>query len=147
MIASIGRTLLAFLGLTSIVSTALAQGNTFNPYGNSGYSDYREFGLPMYSNNPALPGQALLNSQPLVSRPRANTFQNYSNELDGIDSDSPATRRSASSSQPYYQAYQRMNLGYDRVYRPNNTTKDREFNDRQKKREHDYANAIRETDP
>jgi hypothetical protein len=147
MLATIGRTLLAFLGLTSIASMSLAQGNTFNPYGNSGYSDYREFGIPMYSNNPALPGQSILNSQPFVSRPRANTFQDYANDLDGTQPDSAATRRSAASSLPYYQAYQRMNAEYDRVYKPNNTKGDRDFYERQKKREQDYANAIKETDP
>jgi hypothetical protein len=87
MIANLGLTLLAILGLTSIASTALAQGNTFNPYGNSGYADYREFGNPMYSNNPALPGQALLNSQPFINRPRANNFQQYAEDLDGVEID------------------------------------------------------------
>jgi len=148
MLASTGRLLIAFLSLTSIASTVLAQGNTFNPYGNSGYADYREFGNPMYSNNPALPGQAILNSRPVVSRPRANSFQQYSDELDGIGSESSAVQRSSSfSNLPYYQAYQRMNLGYDRVYKPNNTKEDREFYERQKKREQDYANAIKESDP
>jgi hypothetical protein len=147
MIATIGRTLLAFLGLTWIASTALAQGNTFNPYCNSGYSDYREFGTPMYSNNPALPGQAILNSQPFVGRPRANNFQQYADDLDGVDSSTAGARRSASTNQPYYMAYQRMNAEYNRVYKPNDTKGDRDFYERQKKREQDYANAMRETDP
>ena len=64
MIAKCGPILLASLGLASMTSPVLGQGNTFNPYGNSGYADYREFGTPMYSNNAALPGQALLNNSP-----------------------------------------------------------------------------------
>ena len=147
MIASIGRALFAFLVLTSIASTAMAQGNTFNPYGNSGYSR-----LPgvRHSHVFQQPGFARAGDPELAAirdRPRANTFQNYANELDGAEPESPAARRSISSSQPYYQAYQRMNNGYDRVYKPNNTPEDRAFNDRQKKREQDYANAIKETDP
>ena len=61
MIASLGRMAplaMGVLALAASASTARAQGNTFNPYGNSGYADYREFAIPMYSNNPALPGQA-----------------------------------------------------------------------------------------
>jgi hypothetical protein len=143
MIANLGRTLLAILGLTSIASTALAQGNTFNPYGNSGYADYREFGNPMYSNNPALPGQALLNSQPFINRPRANNFQQYAEDLDGVEIDRATPSRGASSSVPYYQAYQRLNSEYNRVYKPNNTKEDREYTERLKKREQDYANAMK----
>lgn len=145
MIARIGPMLLSFLGVASVASTCLGQGNTFNPYGNSGYADYREFGTPMYSNNPALPGQAVLNNQPLVSRPRANSYQDYTNDLDGLDSSSTVGRRN--SNVPYYQAYQRMNSDYNRVYRPNNTDADRRFYERQKQREQDYAKAMQEPDP
>ena len=147
MIANLGRTLLAFLGLTSIASTALAQGNTFNPYGNSGYADYREFGNPMYSNNSALPGQAILNYTPLIGRPRANSFQDYTNDLDGLDSTPAAGRRSSSANLPYYQAYQRLNSDFNRVYKPNNTDADRRFYERQRERDQKYAQAIREPDP
>ncbi len=147
MIARIGQTLLATLGLMSIASTALAQGNTFNPYGNSGYADYREFGNAMVSNNPALPGQALLNNRALVGRPRPNSFQDYANELEGSESGSPAARRAVTSNLPYYQAYQLMNSDYDRVYRPNNTEADRKFYERQRLREENYAKAMKEPDP
>jgi hypothetical protein len=147
MIAKNGRTLLAFLGLSSIASTALAQGNTFNPYGNSGYADYREFGNPAYAPSPSLPGQAVLNSRPLIGRPRANSFQDYTDELDGVDSSAAAGRRGASSNVPYYMAYQRMNSEYNRVYKPNNTDADRKFYERQKDREMKFAQAMREKDP
>jgi len=46
----------------SIASECLAQGNTFNPYGNSGYADYREFGNAMYSTTRPFP--ARLSSTP-----------------------------------------------------------------------------------
>lgn len=147
MFAKSGPTLLAFLGLSSIASTALAQGNTFNPYGNSGYADYREFGNPMVSNNPALPGQAVLNGRPLVGRPRANSFQDYADDLDGVDSSAGGSRRGASANLPYYQAYQRMNSSYNRVYKPNDTPEDRKFYERQRKREQDFAAAMKEPDP
>ncbi len=147
MIAKIGRTPLAFIALASLASTAMGQGNTFNPYGNSGYADYREFGNPMYSNNPALPGQAILNSRPLISRPRANSFQDYTEELDGVEAGPASGRRSASGNLPYYQAYQRLNSDYNRVYKPNNTEADRRFYERQKEREQKYAQAMKEVDP
>jgi hypothetical protein len=146
MIAKISRTLLALLGLLSIASTALGQGNTFNPYGNSGYADYREFGNAMVSNNPALPGQSVIDNKPLVGRPRANSFDEYANELDSMGSD-PATQRRASSSLPYYLAYERTNRDYNRVYKPNDTKADREFYERQRQRDLDYLNALRERDP
>ena len=150
MIAKIGRalpSLLALGGLWAVPAAALAQGNTFNPFGNSGYADYREFGTPMYSNNPALPGQARLNSESIGSRPRANSFQQFSNELDGIDPDRGPGRRSASGNLPYYQAYQRLNSQYNRVYQPNNTDADRSFYEKQKQRDEAYAKALREPDP
>ena len=150
MIVKIGRTLPALLGVLGILtlsSTALAQGNTFNPYGNSGYADYREFGYPMYSNNPALPGQALLNAKPFITSPRANSYQQYTNELDGSDSSSTLYGRNGSSNLPYYQAYQRLNPKFNRVYRPGDTTADREFFEKQRKRDADYAAALAEKNP
>ena len=147
MIAKVGRTLpslLGLLGLLSVTSTALAQGNTFNPYGNSGYADYREFGNAMLSNNPALPGQALLNSEPLITRPRANSYQQFTLELDGSDSDSSTSRRSGATRLPYYQAYQRLNPQYNRVYRPNDTAQNDEFFKRQKQRDAAYAKVLQD---
>ena len=150
MIQNIGR---AFLGLIPLVvltatpSIVVAQGNTFNPYGNSGYADYREFSTPMYSNNPALPGQALLNNSATVGRPRANSYQQFTNEMDGIDANLTNKARGAGSSVPYYQAYQRLNSQYNRVYQPNNTPADRKFQERQKLRDLNYAKALEEPDP
>jgi hypothetical protein len=146
MIAKISRALLAFLGLLSIASTALGQGNTFNPYGNSGYADYREFGNAMVSNNPALPGQSILNNKALIGRPRANSFQDYANELDGLGSDFAANRRASSSSLPYYIASDRLNQDPNRVYRPNREA-DKGFYERQKQRDKDYLKAMGEKDP
>jgi hypothetical protein len=149
MIANHGRTfpsLLGLVGLLSIASDAHAQGNTFNPYGNSGYADYREFGNPMYSNNPALPGQSILNSEPLITRPRANSYQQYIDDLDGSDAGAPG-RRSASGNVPYHQAYQRLNSQYNRVYQPNNTPEDRLFYQKMRERDENYAKALREPDP
>jgi hypothetical protein len=146
MIAKISRTLLAFLGLFSIASTALGQGNTFNPYGNSGYADYREFGNAMVSNNPALPGQSILNNRALIGRPRANSFQDYTNELDAMGSDPAANSRAATSNMPYYMAYERLNQDPSRVYRPNREA-DQGFYERQRKRDQDYLKALAEKDP
>jgi hypothetical protein len=135
---------LALLALTSLPSTVKAQGNTFNPYGNSGYADYREFGTPMYSNNPALPGQSRLNSEPLISRPRANSYQQYT---EGLDGDSSSQARGGSSNLPYYQAYQQLNQKYNRVYRPNDSPANRKYEERLRLRDAAYAKAFAETDP
>ena len=125
---------LAILGLAATASLAKGQGNSFNPYGNSGYADYREFSTPMYGNNPALPGQALLNSRPTISRRGANSYQQYTNELDASDPYSPDRRRGGSSL-PHFQSYQRF------------SEKDRKFYERQRLRNANYAKALEETDP
>ena len=150
MISRIRRTIplaLGFLALASLPSGVRAQGNTFNPYGNSGYSDYREFGTPMYSNNPALPGQALLNGKPLITKPRANSFQQFSDELNGGEGDSSSASGRAAPGESYFQAYQRSNARYNRVYRPNDTPENRKFEERQKQRDALYAKALEERDP
>jgi len=147
MTARIGRTIPALAGFVALVmlpSTGWAQGNSFNPYGNSGYADYREFGNPAYPTNPSLPGQARLSGEPLVTRPRPNSYQQYTQDLNG-DSDAGSARRG--SNLPYYQAYQQLNSRYNRVYRPNDTRKDREFEDRLKQRDAAYAKALAERDP
>jgi hypothetical protein len=149
MTARFGRTILQLLGLFALMmlpSTARAQGNTFNPYGNSGYADYREYGNPIYPTNPALPGQARLNSEPLITRPRANSYQQYTESLNASDSDAGSVRR-ASSNLPYYQAYQQLNSQYGRVYRPNDTPANRQFEDRLKQRDAAYAKALEERNP
>ncbi len=97
---------LVLLALGSTPSIVRAQG-AFNPYGNSGYADYREFTVPSYSNNPALPGQARLNNEPLITRPRANSFrQSFDDEDDG-DFESTRARRGSSAGVPYNQATSR----------------------------------------
>ncbi len=137
---------LALLALGSIPSIARAQGNTFNPYGNSGYADYREFGSPKYATSPALPGQALLNGEPVITRPRPNSFQAYTDELNGVDSGG-STRGRALPGETYFQAYQRMNSRYNRVYKPNDSPENRKFEERQRQRDALYAKALEEKDP
>ncbi len=138
--------ILAVLGVAATASLANGQGNSFNPYGNSGYADYREFSTPMYGNNPALPGQALLNSRPTISRSGANSFQQYTNDLGSTDSFS-SDRRAGTSNVPHFQAHQRLNSRYNRVYQPNNTDQDRKFYERQRLRDSNYAKALEERDP
>ncbi len=138
---------LALVTLGVMASDARAQGNTFNPYGNSGYADYREFGSPMLSNNPSLPGQARLNAEPIITRPRANSFQQYSDSLDGLDPvGGPSASRRSSAGLPYYQAYRQYDKEYNRVYRPN-VDADKGFDDRLRRRDQDYAKALQEKDP
>ena len=149
MTARIGRTILPLVGFAALVmvpSTARAQGNTFNPYGNSGYADYREYGNPSFPTNPALPGQARLNSEAIVTRPRTNSYQQYTESLNASDSD-PGSVRRASANLPYYMAYQQLNSQYGRVYKPNDTDKDRRFEDRLRQRDAAYAKALEERDP
>jgi hypothetical protein len=144
MIASLGRMAplaMGFLALAGSASTARAQGNTFNPYGNSGYADYREFGNPMYSNNPALPGQAVLNNAPIITRPRANQFQQFTDSLDGA----PPPRGTATGI-PYYESYRQYDKEYDRIYRPN-AKADEGFEARLRKRDQAFAKAMIEKDP
>lgn len=143
-----GFALLALLGWDS---SARAQGNIFNPYGNSGYADYREFGSPKFDTNtsPSLPGQSRVNSEPLITRPRANSFQQYTDSLDGIDSDPISGRsssRGSSANQPYYQAFRQYDKKYDRVYRPN-ALADKDFTRRLDRRDQAYTAALEEKDP
>jgi len=148
MTATAGRTIPLVVGLIALVSVpsiARAQGNVFNPYGNSGYEDYREFASPKYAPSPYLPGQAILNSEPIITRPRANSYQQYLQDLDG-DSNSGLNRQ-ATSNLPYYQAYQSLNRKYNRVYRPNDTPENRKFEERMRKRDSEYSRALTETDP
>jgi hypothetical protein len=147
MTATTGRTIPLVVGLValaSIPSIARAQGNVFNPYGNSGYEDYREFGSPKYAPSGALPGQAVLNSEPIITRPRANSYQQYTQELEGTAD--PTTNRRANSNLPYYQAYQQLNRQYNRVYRPNDTPENRRFEERMRLRDAAYSKALTEPD-
>jgi len=154
MLARSGRTIpltLTFLALSSAGSAVRAQGNVFNPYGNSGYADYREFTTPMSSNDPSLPGQARLQNEPVGGRNRANQFESYANTLTGRDAElTDGTRNGRAASRPgvpYYQAFRQYDEQYKRVYRPNNTEANRKFDDRMKQRNAVYAEALREPDP
>jgi hypothetical protein len=150
MFASNSRTIplaLALLALASTPSLVRAQGNQFNPYGNSGLPDYREFSTPMYSNNPALPGQSRLDQEPLIGRTRSNSFQRYIDELDDLESGVGTPRRESTSRLPYYEAYQLRNRQNNRVYKPNDTPANQAFLDRQQQRETAYAKALEEKDP
>ncbi len=148
MSSRIRRTLPITLGLLAfgpLGATAWAQGNVFNPFGNSGYADYRDSGNPSYPGNQTEPGQTVNNSRPIVTRPRANSFQDYTADLDTLGSDASESRR-ATSNLPYYQAYQLQNYRNNRVYRPNEQA-DRKFNERMKQRDAAYAKAMEEKDP
>ncbi len=134
----------------AVPSTVLAQGNVFNPYGNSGYADYREFGRPVetdFAATPIMPRQAVNDYEPIIGRPRANSFQEYTNELNGVESDPRAPRGRAARGVPYFQAYQQLNSRYNRVYRPNDTLENRKFEERRRLREDAYAKAMTERDP
>ena len=130
--------------LTGSGSVVLAQGNTFNPYGNSGYADYREFAHPTYSNDPSLPGQARLQGG-ISGRNRANQFESY---LDSLDSNiDPYTQsRGVPSGVPYYQAQRYLNR--DRQsYKPNDSEAERSFQEGIRQRNQAYYKAMNEKDP
>jgi hypothetical protein len=144
-----GRSILLALALVALAaspSIVWAQGDALNPYGNSGYTDYREFSVPLYNNNPALPGQARLNREPLVTRPRANSYNQFAND-DDDDFESSRARRGSSAGIPSNEAYQRLNRQYNRVYKPNDSTKNDEYVQRMKKRDEAFAKALKEKDP
>ena len=112
--------------------TSLAQSSSgFNPYGNSGYADYREFSVPSTSNNPALPGQARINSTPAVSRPRTSR---YSTGVDDEATESTTRNGSTTKNSP-------------RVFKANNNKANDEFVKRMKERDEAYAKALNEKDP
>jgi hypothetical protein len=150
MIARTGRTIpltLALLALGASPAIVLAQSSSgMNPYGNSGYADYREFSNPIYGNNPALPGQSRLNNEPLITRPRPNTYRQYADDDDG-DFESNLARRGSSAGVPYNEAYQRLNRQRSGVYKPNDSSKNDEYVQRMKKRDEDFAKALKEKDP
>ncbi len=145
------RTRLFVLGIMACGSSTVAygQGNTFNPYGNSGYADYREFTTPMYSNDPSLPGQARLQSGFYGSGAtgtRSNQFEAYSNSLESGASDAAGSGRGSVSGVPYYRANRLYDKDDRRAYRPN-AASDREYQARVAKRNADYNKALAEKDP
>ena len=143
------RTALLCSGLAASFAPSLsfAQGNTFNPYGNSGYADYREFTIPMYSNDPSLPGQARLQSGSYLARGRANQFGSYLDSLDSNGLDQFNANRGVPSGLPYYKAYQLYEQQNRRGYKPNDSAADRVYRARVAERNAAYAAAIKETDP
>ncbi len=145
-----GRTLSLVLGLLATSSTARAQ-NVFNPYGNSGMPDYREFATPMYSNNPSLPGQARLQGQQIGGRSRANQFESYTDSLNGRDTDLDLGSRNgqgaAGAGVPYYRTYRQYDQQFKRVYKPNDSDANRKFEERMKRRNAAYIKALEEKDP
>jgi len=141
---------LAAFGLATAPSAGLAQ-NVFNPYGNSGYADYREYARPTASNDPSLPGQARLQGQSIGGRNLANQFESYTNSIGGREGDlSDGTRNGQPPSRagvPYFRAYRQYDEQYKRVYRPNDTVANRQYEDRMKQRNAAYARALEERDP
>ncbi len=135
---------LGLLALASAGSPARAQSNVFNPYGNSGYADYREFASPVYSNNPSLPGQARLQDEQIGGRPRANQYQAYTDSLGGSDSEfgSRGGRPVGGAGVPYYRAYRQLNQESNRVYRPNDNEASRKFDERLRSRDLQYARSL-----
>ncbi len=139
----------ALVAAGSTMSDAFGQGNTFNPYGNSGYRDYREFTQPMYSNEPSLPGQARLQGGGLAGgTSRANQFDAYSDSLEARESEAGGAASSVRSRPgvPYYRAFRQYDKDYQRVYTPN-ANADTKFAERLKQRGVDYNRAIEERDP
>ena len=136
------------LGVVALVagsgSVVLAQGNTFNPYGNSGYADYREFARPVYSNDPSLPGQARLQSG-VSGRNRANQFESYLNSLDS-NADPYTQTRGVPSGVPYYQAQRYLNRDRQ-AYKPNDSEAERSFQEGVRQRNAAYYKAMNEKDP
>ena len=148
MIRPVSRLVGLGVGVVALVagsgSVVLAQGNTFNPYGNSGYADYREFARPTYSNDPSLPGQARLQSG-LSGRNRANQFESYLNSLDN-NADPFSQSRGMPSGVPYYQAQRYLNRDRQ-VYRPNDSEAERAYQAGVRQRNQAYFKAMNETDP
>ena len=144
------RSLLCF-AVVSLPTLAWGQGNNFNPFGNSGYADYREFAIPTYNNSAALPGQARLQSLPLGETPRRSSpFEDSFDRFDDPNIFAPGAsprRGVASPGVPYYRSYRRYDDQYGRVYSANNSKADRDFAERMKQRERLYAEALKERDP
>ena len=136
--------MIAILGL-GLCSQTYGQGNTFNPYGNSGYADYREFTTPMYSNDPSLPNQARLQGGLFGGQStRANQFEAYSKSLDS--GEASGFSRGSMAGVPYYKANQLYNRSIGRSGRVT-TDADREFQARLDKRNADYMKALEIKDP
>ncbi len=130
-------------------SPVFGQGNTFNPYGNSGYADYREFTVPMLNNDPSLPGQARLQSGlygGVGGGSRSNQFESYTNSLESGTGDQTGMNRGTIAGVPYYKAARYYAKDDRRAYRANAAV-DQDFRSRLAKRNADYNAALAEKDP
>ncbi len=137
--------LIAGTCVANSTSLAFGQGNVFNPYGNSGYADYREFAKPTYNNDPSLPGQARLQSGEVSGRNRSNQFDSYVNSLDN-NSDQFNSNRGVPSGLPYYQA-QRFASRDRQGFQANDSVVERQYQDQVRKRNDAYFKALTEPDP
>lgn len=133
------------LFLLGAPSLALAQGNIFNPYGNSGYADFREFGSPKYATDAGLPGQARIASGYVGSR--SNTFEEFTNSLDAGTDFGSGTGRPSTSGLPFYRAYQLDAQQARRASRTNEPSADQAYRDRIAKRNALYYQALNTADP
>ena len=145
----LSRSLLGSAGLIAsmINASAYAQGNLFNPYGNSGYADYYEFTRPSVSNDPSLPGQARLQSGTYSTQSRSNQFGSYLDSFNGDSVDQFNANRGVPSGLPYYQASRLYDQKNGRTYRPNAASTDRLAREREAERNAAYISAMKETDP
>jgi hypothetical protein len=142
----LGFALLVALGLGP---KARAQ-HTPDPYNivgeyNLGYEDY------MYSNYPNgvgyVPNQGILQSRTATSR--ANQFQSYVEQLDGVGSGSDSfgtTYRGGGGIQPYYRAHRQYDDVFNRVYAPNEAA-DKTYYADQEARTKKYLEYLKESDP
>jgi len=143
---ALGLALLIAPGLTP---TARAQ-HTPDPYNIVGeYNlDYQTSMYPTYPNGIGFsPNQGVLQSRQATSR--ANQFQNYIEELDGVDSGSDTfnpSSRGRGGIQPYYRAHRQFDEAFNRVYSPNEAA-DKTYYTDQETRTKKYLEYLKESDP
>lgn len=128
--------ILGLLVTASLAPSASAQSQGFNPYGNSGLPDYREFTTPMYGNNPSLPGQARLEGERIGGGSRSNQYDAYSQG--GRDLESDGSGISRGSTGPYYRNA--------RSARGSSTLEGQRYEEARKKRDEAYAAVQAEPD-
>jgi hypothetical protein len=142
----------AILGLAVLIAPALAPAaraqHTPDPYNivgeyNLGYQDY------MYANYPNgigfSPNQGVLQGRSGVSR--ANQFQSYIEELDGVGSGSDIpSSRGRGGIEPYYRAHRQFDESFNRIYSPNEAA-DKTYHADQNSRTKKYLEYLKESDP
>jgi hypothetical protein len=140
------------LGLAALIAPVLAAParaqHTPDPYnivgeGNLGYENAM---FPTYPNGAGFtPNQGVLQGRSGVSR--ANQFQDFIQELDGVGSDSdPFSARGRGRSDPYYRAHRQFDEAFNRVYAPN-AAADKVYNEDKEARTKKYLEYLRESDP